>query len=63
MTTQHSPLVFSGDGWLALMRDGKPVALKRAQTFEEDPSRIECYWKPVTDADAARYRLTLPVLD
>jgi len=74
---QRAPLVFEGEGWLALMRDGKPVALARAKPFMPNPNNVAIddleaavrgwtdrdYWRPIDEKTLGLYRLSLPVLD
>lgn len=70
---QTSPLTFQGSGWLALMRDGKPVALTRARPFMPEGGPYESveeyvwgyrdYWRPIDDKTAELYRRTLEVIE
>lgn len=72
---QLAPLAFAGPGWLALMREGKPIAMKPARPLVGDPQQATCesveewvwawrdYWKPIDERTAAMYRLTIPVIE
>lgn len=72
---QLAPLAFEGPGWLALMREGKPIAIKPATPLVGDPQQATCdsveewvwawrdYWKPIDERTAAMYRLTVPVIE